>query len=222
MDFWDHLTFATTLAIRDYYREKEKQKKKLEEFRMQCGSEIAAEASKFYNLAQKLTEQAKIRIVPKEFTDGTMLFPMYVFNRVLALQRNRVTKSQDKLLSTYRATMMAVVKPSPTMSAVNEIMRIDDTGVGAFWKIFFKVLYLTPNDEHVLIEISECFTNVAVRFAFLGGVDIKLTEPMCNAFIRALHIQSIACRSLPEEDIDFIGEIHFLEHKDRMYSHVHS
>lgn len=226
MDFWDYLTFSTMMTIRDYYREEYARKQRAKDFYQECKEEIGSNASELFTVVSGAAQQANPNYVPDEIVQGGVLLPVYAFANVLKCQGGQPTPEQNSLLDIYFQTMsvgfpkalfiVGLRMQNDASRKLHEIVGISDSYVGSFWKAFFKSIYITKSDERILSKVSELYAAIVMRFSILGQPQSQAALPICEEFIKALHIQVIECRKLPENDIDFIGEVSFLEHKKRM------
>jgi hypothetical protein len=54
-----------------------------------------------------------------------------------------------------------------------------------------------------------------MRFAALSGKTEDYLLPILESFLKDVHLQSVLCRQIPDDDVDFYGDATFAEHFDR-------
>lgn len=223
--FLDALTFSTAMAVRDYYRDKDKQKAKQKNFYQKCNEEIADAAAELVDVISVVSTQANPSYIPNEMVNGSTTLPVYAFLKVLQKQGSPTTE-QTKLLDIFFNVMKfpflkheflaAVQSNNHARQHIEDLVGISDFKSGTFWHMFFKAMYKTNSDEKTLSKVIEYFSSIIMRFAILGRPDSEVALPICEDFINAVHNQIVKCRSLPEEDLDFMGEVSYIEHYKRM------
>ena len=223
--FWDALTLSTAMAVRDYYRDKEKQKSKQRNFYRKCYNEITDAAAGLVDVASDVSKKANPSYIPSEILSGSTTLPVYAFLKVLQKQ-GRPTTEQTKLMDIFFKFMKypfakheflaAVQNNNQTRQYIEDLAGISDSKSGTFWRLFFKAMYKTNSGEEPLSKVIEHFSSIVMRFAILGKPDSEVALPICEGFINAVHKQFVECRNLPEEDLDFIGEVSYIEHYQRM------
>lgn len=226
MDFWDHLTLVTLITVRDYYRDKEKLERRARKFNQQCNKEIAGAASDLFNAITEVSEKANPNCIPNEIGTGSIILPVYAFAKVLQAQGGIPSSEQKSFLDFYFKNMSvgfseneflaSMHSNNDTQHKMDALVGISENSVGTFWIAFFKAMYVTKSDEGTLSKVADYFSSIVVRFSILGKPQSQVALPICESFIKAIHMQIIECRKLPENDLDFIGEVPYLEHKQRI------
>jgi len=226
MDFWDHLTLVTLITVRDYYHDKEKQKQKIGKIYEKCKEEIACAASDLFNAITEVSEKANPNCIPNEIGTGSIILPVYAFAKVLQAQGGIPSSEQKSFLDFYFKNMSvgfseneflaSMHSNNDTQHKMDALVGISENSVGTFWIAFFKAMYVTKSDERTLSKVADYFSSIVVRFSILGKPQSQVALPICESFIKAIHMQIIECRKLPENDLDFIGEVPYLEHKQRI------
>ena len=226
MDFWDHLTLVTLITVRDYYHDKEKQKQKIGKIYEKCKEEIACAASDLFNAITEVSEKANPNCIPNEIGTGSIILPVYAFAKVLQAQGGIPSSEQKSFLDIYFKNMSvgfseneflaSMHSNNDTQHKMDALVGISENSVGTFWIAFFKAMYVTKSDEGTLSKVADYFSSIVVRFSILGKPQSQVALPICESFIKAIHMQIIECRKLPENDLDFIGEVPYLEHKQRI------
>jgi hypothetical protein len=225
MDFWDHLTLVTLITVRDYYHDKEKQKQKIGKIYKKCKEEIACAASDLFNAITEVSEKANPNCIPNEIGTGSIILPVYAFAKVLQAQGGIPSSEQKSFLDFYFKNMSvgfseneflaSMHSNNDTQHKMDALVGISENSAGTFWIAFFKAMYVTKSDESTLSKVADYFSSIVVRFSILGKTQNQVALPICESFIKAIHTQIIKCRKLPENDLDFIGEVPYLEHKQR-------
>ena len=226
MDFWDHLAIATTLSVRDYYRDKEKRQRKEQQFFSKCVDEITDSAKNFIDIVYNVFKKANPNYFPKEVSNGINMLPLYAFYKVLQAQGGTPSSMQTSLLEAFFNNVDVPIKRAEFLSSIrinNEarklvegLMGISDSFSGSFWITFFKALYVTKSDEATLTKVIESFSGIVMRFSILGKPQSEVAISIIEKFIMALEKQVVECRRLPESELDFFGEVHYLTHKIRI------
>jgi len=225
-DFWDVLTFSTVMAVRDWSRDNQRRKEKTTNFYQKCNEEIADAASEMFEVITAVAEQANPNYIPNEIGQGGVMLPVYAFYKVLQKQGGLPTKEQTKVMDLFFNAMslpfsklefLAAVRSYNTArQSIENLVGISDLNSGKFWQLFFKSMYITQSDEKTLTKLTDKFSSIIMRFSILGRPESEVALPICEEFINSVHKQIQQCRNLPEEDIDFMGEVSFYEHYQRM------
>jgi len=237
MDFWDHLMIAATLAVRDSYRDMEKQIAREEQaireeqyretqFRQKIVDEFADAVSNLLGVINDVSKRANPHWCPNEIVEGLNILPVYVFRKVLKAQGGNPTPTQSSLIDTFfrelsfgftRSEFIASLHSNNRVSQkMKELVGISESFSGAFWIAFFKAMYVTKSDERTLSKVIEYFTVIVMRLAVLGDLNERAAISICERFISALRKQIVECRKLPVNKIDIIGELHYFEHLKHM------
>lgn len=225
--FWDALIFSTSMAVRDYYRDKQKQKEKQRNFYQKCNEEIADAAADMFEVITAVATKAYTSdYIPNDIAGGSLTLSFYAFLKVLQAQVFPPTAEQNKLLELFFKTLnvnfskydflVAVKSHNQTSQYLEALVGISNSKVGTFWRLFFKAMYKTNSDIKILSEIIELFSSIVMRFAILGKSDSEVALPICEEFIDAIHHQFEECQSLPEEGFDYMCEVSFIDYHQRM------
>lgn len=225
MGFFDAFTFSMLMAFRDWSRDNERQKEKRAQFYQQCIEEITDIASDMFQVISSVAKEANPNFVSDEIIEGVIMLPIYGFYKVLQNQCVPPTKEQQGMLDIYFKTMpfpftknefiAAACSENSARQYMEDLVGISVTRVGRFWRLFFKLLYITESEEETLDKVTYKFSDIVFRFEILGKQE-DIALPICNEFVEAVYEQIKQCRNLPEETVDFIGEVPFDEHLRKM------
>jgi len=230
-DFWDMLNFTIMLSVRDYYRDKASQRNKAADFYQKCTEEIADESGALFDVINDISKKANPTYDIPEIVNGSVMLPVYGFYKVLQAQ-GKPTPEQMKVLDIFFRTLTklgfskakflgAVSNNNAARQKIEDLVGISQTSMGTFWQSFFKTMYITNSDEATLQKVTEKFSAIIMHFSILGNPRSSIALEICNNFISSVHKQIVECRKLPEEEIDYIGEVHFTEHYSRMKKIAH-
>ena len=221
LDFWDRLFIVYSAAVHDYYKKREEQRRKWADFCLNCTSEILTECANISAMIEEATRKQSGSHVHKDLYDGIIQLPLYGFHLVLSLQ-DGLTKEQSKVLqmffSNFRIpyTMNLFLESTRMDNYVRRnlygIVGISEDYAGAFWVQFFKVLYRTESDTTYIQKIIDSFCNIMMRFAALSGSAENYLLSIMERFLKNVHRQSVLCRQVPEDSVDYFGDAPFMEH----------
>ena len=79
LSFWDRVWAIHAMNVRDYYKEREAQRKKWADFCQKCTEEIIDECSNIANLIGDAVSKQPGAHVHKSLVDGIVQLPLYGF-----------------------------------------------------------------------------------------------------------------------------------------------
>jgi hypothetical protein len=154
------------------------------------------------------------------------MIPVYIFMKVLKAQGGSPSSNQSIVMDVYFKNsnvgfskyefIESLNSNNATRQKMKSLIGISEKVVGTFWVALFKAMYVAKSDEETLNRFMNRFTAAIVRFAILGDVKEQIIANVCDKFVNAIHKQFVECRKLPENKIDFYGEISPSEHLKRM------
>lgn len=225
MDFFDIFGIAAIMSVRDYYRDVDRQKQKAAQFYQKCREEIADEIGAAFELIQSEAERANPNFIPNEIVLGGLYLGLYGCGLVLQVQPS-VSAEQDKLLTimfrslSFSFTKEQFIAAMRTRAGVYQqfidVIGITESKAGSFWVAFFKTLYKNGTNQKLLTDVMNHFSNIVMRFAILGHPNSQVALPIIERAYKAVDHQVVACRNLPDDDVDFIGLIPYAEHFSRL------
>lgn len=228
MNFWDSLQLMAILEIRDYFREKDAHKQRIEHFYQECSAEIANASADLVELITDTLVKANPNVLPREAIEGCKYIPLYAMYRVLRRQPERITKEQEyfiermmpilKLDFTKNEFLQSIRSQNNVSKRILNYTELTMNNIGSVWRIFLKAVHVEGRNEEAISEATKKYCRIVMRFSLLGRNDSGLTvaRPICNEFIEALCYQSAEWENLSEEEFDYIGEVSVFEHKSRM------
>ncbi|MCE5195934.1 MAG: hypothetical protein LLG09_02220 [Negativicutes bacterium] len=225
--FWDELTISTSSRIREYYKNENRAKKKASCFILKTIAEISAESQDISNHILDTAEQTNAAYIPVEISQGRKLLPAYAFLRVLQTQGTPPTAEQEKALDVYFREagclgfskydfIAAAGSDNPTRKQIENLVGIIDHSGGSFWQNFLQNIQARTEEEAALAELMNVFAAITMRFSVLGELNCGTATAICEDFLHAVKSQAEKCRSLPQFDIELLGEITYPEHYQRM------
>jgi len=219
--FWDRVWAVNALAIRDYYREREEQRKKWENFCQQCMQEIIDDGANILKVVSDATSKQSGVHVHKDLVQGIPQLPLYGFFLVLNRQGS-ICKEQSRLLQMYFAHfdipfsmnlfLDATKTDNYTRKDLLDLVGISETYAGGFWVQFFKTLYRTDEDTSCISKVIDSFCSLTMRFAAMSGKTEDYLLAILEKFLLSVHLQADLCRQAPDEVIDFYGDAPFTDH----------
>ncbi len=224
LSFWDRAWLIHAAAVRDYFKEREEQKKKWVDFCQKCTEELLAECRNIANLVDEAAGKQSGIHVHKDLVDGIVQLPLYGFYLVLSRQ-DGIAKEQSHILRLFFSHFRIPYSMNLFLSATKsdnyvrqdllKLVGISEIMAGGFWVQFFKVLYRTDEDTTYISKLINSFCSVAMRFAALSGKTESYLLEILEKFLRDVHLQAELCRQIPEDDVDFYGDASFVEHFNR-------
>ncbi len=221
LSIWDRMWLVRAAAIRDYYRERQAQKRKWEDFCQKCSQEIIEECINISMIINNALEKQSGSHVDRDIIEGIRKLPLYGFYLVLQKQ-GRATGEQERLLSLFVTKlnvsysideyMQALVSNNRVRRDLISLVGISHDYAGNFWIRFFKVLYRTDEDTKYISELVESFGSITMRFAALSGKTEGYLLVILKQFLEDVHYQSGMCRLLPDDTIDIYGDNSFMDH----------
>ena len=221
LSFWDRAWAIHAMAVRNYYREREAQRRRWENFCQKSKEDILSECENIANLVLHSTSKQPGVHVHKDLVDGIVQLPLYGFYLVLARQSGAVREQKElvqaffshfKLPYSMNDFMAAAeINNSARNSLVNAV-GISEEKAGLFWIQFFKTLYRTDDDTSNISKLIDSFCSITMRFAALSGKTEDYLLPILEKFLKDVHLQSALCRQLPDDEVDFYGDTAFVEH----------
>ena len=221
MDFWDRAWAIHAMAVRDYFKERDAQQKKWDDFCQKCTSEILTEASNIAGYIQEVTAKQTGQHVHRDLAQGIIYLPLYGFYLVLQRQ-NGIAKEQSRLLQLYfqhfnlpftmNLFLDATKRDNYARKNLLELVGISQTYAGGFWVQFFKTLYRTDEDETYVKKVIDSFCSITMRFAAMNGQMPDALLSILENFFKDVQVQSVLCRQVPDDEVDFYGDSPFVEH----------
>lgn len=222
IDFTDFLTIHFIMAYRDHQREVQELQREKSKLIQKSFEDIGIYSERLVSVITNTANKANENYVEREIVEGVKLLPLYIFDSVLRIQKRDVTKEQDKLLDVYfSAINVGFTKRTFLMSQDIQREIIGRVGIGPgyaskFWIEVYKCLYVHDNAFEVLGEISKCYTELLIRFATLGHMRSDSVLDIGEAFIKALYDGLVAKQNEVLDDIDYVGIVPYLLHKNEM------
>ncbi len=208
-------------AIRDYYRERQAQKKKWDEFCQKCTLEIIDECKSILSTISSALSKQSGNHTDRDILDGIRQLPLYGFYLVLQKQGS-ATGEQIRVLQLFLSRLQvpysfdgfqqALVSDNSVRRDLLDLVGISENKAGRFWIRFYKVLYRTDADTKCISDLIESFGSITMRFAALSGKTEGYLLVILKQFIEDVHYQADACRALPDDTIDLYGDSSFLDH----------
>ena len=221
ISFWDRVWAVTAMSIRDYYKERDAQQKRWDDFCKKCTQEILEECSNISRYIQKAVEKQTGVHIHKDLADGIIQLPLYGFHIALRSQPGLV-REQDHILDLFFSNFSIPFSKQAFINTVRidndakkelfDLVGISEEKAGRFWVQFFKVLYRTDNDTESIEKIIDSFCAITMRFSAVSHGLSEAILPTFEAFIKSVHIQSELCRLEPNDIVDFYGDLPFVEH----------
>lgn len=221
ISFWDRVWAVTAMSIRDYYKERDAQQKKWDEFCQKCTQEILEECSNISTYILKAVEKQPGVHIHKDLADGIVQLPLYGFHIALKNQTGLV-REQDHILDLFFSNFSIPFSKQAFINTVRidndakkelfDLVGISEKKAGRFWVQFFKVLYRTDNDTESIEKLIDSFCAITMRFSAVSHGLSATILPVFETFVKSIHIQSELCRLEPNDIVDFYGDASFLEH----------
>ena len=221
LSIWDRMWIVRAAAIRDYYRERQSQKRKWEVFCQKCSKEIIDECIKVSTLIGDALKKQSGLHVDRDIIEGIRQLPLYGFYLVLQRQ-GRATGEQERLLHlfiskltvpySYEDYYKCLDSNNQVRQSLIDLVGITHEQAGRFWVRFFKVLYRTDGDTNIISALIDSFGSIIMRFAALSGKTEGYLLVLLKQFIEDVHYQSAICRTLPDDTIDLYGDNTFIDH----------
>lgn len=220
--FWDALMFSTMMATRDYYRDRERNMLRMNQFKQKCMETISDNATSIVETISSVVKKQRTAYMSEFISEGIVQLPMYAFHVVLLRQRASVTKEQKTVIEIFannltmpysvRDFLSATTSDNNVRTYLNGMVGISTKHVGKFWKEFFKSVYRTETEEKVVTSIIEKFATIVMNFAIIGDAKANYAETILQEFMEAVGYQAVQCRSLPQDEIDIYGDVGYIEH----------
>ena len=220
--FWDALMFSTVMAARDYYRDRERNMLRLNQYKQTCMEKISENASGILKDIGRVIEKQRTVYMSDSISEGIVQLPMYAFFLVLKYQPINATKEQKKVVEMFSRNLsmpystndfyFAVKSDNSTRSYIEDLVGISKTYAGKFWKEFFKAVYRTESEEEIVTSIIEKFANIVMNFAIIGDSKMNCAEIVLQNFMESVGFQAANCRRLPQDEIDIYGDKNYIEH----------
>lgn len=224
ISFWDRVWAVNAMAIRDYFREREAQRKRWADFCQKCAHEIIDECTSIAQIVTDATSKQAGTHVHKDLYDGIIQLPLYGFYLVLSRQ-NGIVNEQLTVLDLFFDHFNIPYTKNQFLEATridNQARRdmlalvgISEQNAGRFWVQFFKVLYRTDEDTSNISKLIDAFSSITMRFAAISGKAEAYLLEVLSVFYNDVHNQSAMCRLLPDDTIDLFGDAPFIEHFNR-------
>jgi hypothetical protein len=221
LDFFETLQIATLMAIRDYYKEKDKQKQRVADFNQQCIEGVANASSRLCDIIVDTSTKAFGDSTPKSVADGIYNLPFYAMLNV-SRKQGGISLNQQKVLDIFFRNLNTSYNKIDFINAVNnrgnlenilyESVGLNGSKVGEFWSQFFSALRVTQCAQNILSEIIDCYSEIVMNFAFLNTNGESVTNSIVKEFINNVSNQYEVSFS-NKDNIDFAGEKSFLQHK---------
>lgn len=219
--FWDRVWLVHAMAVRDYYIEREEQRKRWRRFCRKCITEILDESGKIAGLFSRVLEKQASNRVHEDIVKGVVQLPLYGFYLVLQKQRE-VTLEQSKVIKLFfkhfdipysmDSFIQATSLDNGAKRSLLDLVGVSESKAGNFWVQFFKVLYRTEEDTAYVQKVIDAFCAITMRFAALSGKAEDYVLKIMEKFLKDVHVQSVLCREIPNEPIDLYGDTSFVEH----------
>jgi len=230
LNFWDYIFVAGVLAIRDGYRDMEKQAARQAhhqaQFYQKCKEEISDAFSDLHDTIVDVSRRANPNYFPPDILDGSVMLPVYAFMKVLKAQGGSPSIEQSTMIDLFFKNMSVGFSKHEFLASLHNnnnarqkmkaLLGISESFVGTFWIAFFKAMYVTKSDEATLSKVMDHFSAIVMRFSVLGNLREQSVVSICEKFATSIQKQIVVCRGLPESTIDLIGEAHYFEHMKRM------
>lgn len=220
--FWEALTVSVIMATRDYYKDRERNILRRNQFKQKCMESISKEASEICHSVEAVVKKQRTAYMSESIGDGVQQLPMYAFYLVLRNQLVSVTKEQRTVIEIFSANLslpysvrdfLAATKQSNDVrSYIEGLVGISKIYVGDFWKEFFKSVYRTDTEEKIVTDIIKKFADIVMNFSIIGDAKTNHAESILEKFMEDVGFQSANCWSLPQDRIDIYGDNSYIEH----------
>jgi hypothetical protein len=219
--FWDRVWLVHAMAVREYFKERDVQQKKWEDFCHQASEEILSEAGNITRYIEQATSKQTGQHVHNDLVTGIVYLPLYGFYLVLQRQKG-IAKEQSRLLQLYfqhfnlpftmNLFLEATKRDNYARKTILDLGGISQTQAGGFWIQFFKVLYRTDEDTTYIQKVIDSFCNISMRFAALNGQMPDELLLILENFLKDVQTQAVLCRQVPNDTVDFYGDAPFVDH----------
>jgi hypothetical protein len=219
--FWDRVWIVHAMAVREYFKERDAQQKRWDDFCQQSIEEILSEAGNITQYIQQATSKQTGKHIHNDLVQGILYLPLYGFYLVLQRQKE-LAKEQSRLLQTYfkhfnlpftmNLFLDAAKRDNYARRNLLELVGISQTHAGSFWVQFFKVLYRTEEDTTYIQKVIDSFCTITMRFAAINGQMPDELLSILENFLKDVQTQAILCRQVPNDEVDFFGDAPFVEH----------
>lgn len=220
--FWDALTVSVVMAARDYYKQRERNILRRNQFKQKCMESISHETTEICHSVEAVVKKQRTAYMSGSIGDGVQELPMYAFYLVLRNQSTSVTKEQITVIDIFAANfslpysvqdfLRATKQNNDVRSYVEGLVGISKNHAGDFWKDFFKSIYRTDTEEKVVTDIIRKFSDIVMNFSIIGDAKTNHAEYILEKFMEDVGFQSANCRSLPKDSIDIYGDSSYIEH----------
>lgn len=220
--FWDALILTTMMSVRDYYRDRERNILRVNQFKQKCIETISDNAMGILEDIKGVVEQQKTSYMSNAISTGIVQLPMYAFYLVLINQKVGVTKEQRKVIDMFYRNLTMPYSQYDFLSSIKsdnhaslyikEFVGISKVHIGKFWTEFFRAIYRTETEEKVVTGMIEKFATIVMNFSMLGDTKSNYAETILQNFMEAVGYQVSQCRTLPKDKIDMYGDAGYVEH----------
>lgn len=177
--------------------------KKQTQFNQTCKEDIAEASSVILKKVQSIAEKFGSDAIPRVVCDGCTMLPLYAFLKVLQAQKALATSEQNSLLDIYFESITPDFTKREFLDAVHgnhalqqkigyALQTSSEEELGNFWKIIFKYISETQQDESAISEIASNFTTIMIRFAALENPQSNVALKLSKDFISEVHGQFVA------------------------------
>lgn len=230
LSFWDRMWIVHMHMVEDYYKEREKQRRRWRKFCNGCIDDITNESKKVIDVIENALSKQDSIYLDENILNGIIQLPLYGFHLVLRDQ-GKPSDDQERLIDIYLSHLKTGYSKSSFIQATNmnnyarqqlyELCDISDNNVGKFWVQFFKLLYRTDSDVSNVESVINSFCTMTMKFAAMNKeFDSSYLLRILESFIKAVHKQSVLCRDLPKDIIDIYGDSPFIEHFNNFISEM--
>lgn len=221
LSFWDRAWAVHAMMVRDYFKERDAQRKKREEFYQKCMQEIMSESANISKAISEAASKQSGKHIHSDVCDGIIQLPLYGFYLVLQKQKG-LKKEQEEVIDLFFSNFSIPYSQRDYLEAtrVNNIARkeltdlvgISSEKAGRFWVQFFRILYRTDEDTSYIERVIDAFASITMRFSALSGEMSDNVLTILERFIKNVQAQVVLCRLMPKDEVDFYGDEPFVEH----------
>lgn len=224
LGFWDRAWAVHAMMVRDYFKERDAQNRKREEFNQKCIEEILTECANISKTISDAVSKQSGKHVHSDVCDGIIQLPLYGFYLVLQKQtglRKEQEQVIDLLFSNFkipysqRDYIQAMRINNIAQKELLDLVGISAEKAGRFWVQFFRILYRTDADTSYIERVIDAFASITMRFSALSGEMSDNVLTILERFIKNVQAQVVLCRLMPKDEVDFYGDEPFIEHYNK-------
>lgn len=198
--FWDVLTYAGVMSVRDLIKGKDKKvNMKLRENYQEHKEKIADDCAALIDIVSEVLSGVSNRDSTYIIIEGMPVVPIYAFLKVFQLQPTLPTDHQMQMLDFYFKSihlnfskqdfLNSISSNSGTYEYIEKLVGITDHSLGSFWEKLFKTLRSSEKKERGFSVIIKCIESIMTSFSILGGQERAAFESDYEEFIDVVRSQ---------------------------------